>query len=267
MIYDLGAMAYRLGRRADVQLHFTGPTGTQEDDLRRILMTVVRHWSVAVPEIVRARFTDSPGESDIERTHAEGVVVAAAATASLWAWVRSMDRWRRDQFIRVVNIAVGVDTSGMAPLLINSDELRVAVEWAVALIRDLNDDMRRRMVTTMIDASQRGATRLQIEKSLRDIVGLSQRRAALIARDQTQKIAAKTNELQQRAAGIDKYVWQHSFKKNPRRHHVARQGKVFSWSRPPYDGHPGHAINCRCGAVALLNVKTRQEVYLNADAG
>ena len=267
MIYDLGDMAYRAGRRADVELQFTGPTRVQEDDLRRILNRVVRHWSENIPSIAPGGFKDAEGEDEVERTNAQGVVIAAAAVSAFWTWAERLDIWRRSQFIRVVKASVDLDVSAVAPHLINDPAFRKSAEWAVSLIRDLNDDMRRRTLAVLMAGAAKGANQKEIERGLRVAVGFGQRRAKLIARDQTQKIAEKLNELQQRAAGIDEYVWQHSFKRNPRIHHVRRQGLRFRWDKPPYDGHPGHAINCRCRASALLKVKTRREVYLNADAG
>jgi uncharacterized protein with gpF-like domain len=36
--------------------------------------------------------------------------------------------------------------------------------------------------------------------------------------------------------------------------HYAREGKVYSWDKPPADGHPGTPIGCRCFAQTIINV-------------
>jgi len=36
--------------------------------------------------------------------------------------------------------------------------------------------------------------------------------------------------------------------------HYDREGKVFEWANPPFDGHPGTAPGCRCQAIPLIGV-------------
>lgn len=70
----------------------------------------------------------------------------------------------------------------------------------------------------------------------------------------------------QQYAGVSRYIW-HTMRDlrvvgNPAGYypvghaghedHWSREGKVFAWSEPPSDGHPGEAFGCRCQAIPLL---------------
>jgi len=256
MRYSLPEMAWAEGMRSDTLIKLRTATREHERGLQRVLMPVVDHWS-------RRQSFFIGDSSETERTHEAGAGVIAAAIAALWRWVGLLDRFQRSQWVRQVKRATGMNVDNMAPFVSSDPDLRAAVQWSVALIRDLNDDMRRRFETVLADATARRLPPAQIERDLARQIKITRRRARLIALDQTRKIAAKMNELQQVAAGIDQYVWQHSFRQNPRKHHVRRQGLRFYWSKPPRDGHPGHAINCRCDAAALLRPRTLREGYLN----
>lgn len=258
MKYDLGLIAFNAGVRSDVQIKTAKPTREIERELERAMRPVINYWAENMPAPLRM----NDNMPDIENTHLGATAAVTASIASLWEWLDRLDRHERGKWVAAVQTALGVDISAMAPMVHKSADLAASVEWATNLIKDLNDDMRKRVKTAMLDASVR---RLSVDETavlLRKQVSIVRKRARLIAYDQTHKIAAKMNEIQQVSAGIDEYVWQHSFKKNPRRHHVARQGLRFKWSKPPKDGHPSHAINCRCRAVALLRARTRREAYL-----
>lgn len=83
--------------------------------------------------------------------------------------------------------------------------------------------------------------------------GVAESRAELIARDQTLKINGSLNELRQRSAGVDEYVWSGSLDERERPEHLANEGKRFSWLRPPENtGHPSDEVNCRCVAIPVI---------------
>lgn len=91
--------------------------------------------------------------------------------------------------------------------------------------------------------------------------------AQFIVRDQTSKMNAALVEHQSKSLGIKEYEWSTSddnrvvgnpsglYPKGNRKHgnHYDRNGKVFDWNKPPFDGHPGKAINCRCVAIDIID--------------
>jgi SPP1 gp7 family putative phage head morphogenesis protein len=87
-------------------------------------------------------------------------------------------------------------------------------------------------------------------------------RALVIARDQLGKLAAQIAEAQTRTLGFTEYQWDDmpALARAQRDQHVVRRGKVFEWANPPPDGHPGHAINCRCRAVTVVSRARLREI-------
>lgn len=105
-------------------------------------------------------------------------------------------------------------------------------------------------------------------EQIQSIKKVSRRKAELLARDQTSKLTAALNQHRQESIGIDSYIWRTSkdqrvvgnpaglYPKGNDKHgnHWKREGKVFKWSDPPYDGHPGMAINDRCTAESIVDI-------------
>lgn len=129
-------------------------------------------------------------------------------------------------------------------------------EWIttnVRLIRSIGTRLHAELAEVLAEATEKGSRQEVIEKRIAERFDVARSRARLIARDQVTKYLAQVNEAQQRRAGVERYVWRHSrSRRNPRRLHLGRDGKVFNWAGPPSDGHPGAAPNCRCTAEPVL---------------
>lgn len=106
-----------------------------------------------------------------------------------------------------------------------------------------------------------------IDQLREDLPGITERRARLIARDQTSKLRSMVAQNCFSDAGLTTYVWSTSNDERVRESHAVMQGAVCKWDddtvylvdgewvqRP--DGavmkHPGMDIQCRC--VATVNV-------------
>lgn len=117
---------------------------------------------------------------------------------------------------------------------------------------------------------------VSLTERLQKIGSISKNKAKFIARDQTAKLTGDLNQARQADNGIDEYYWKNSqdrrvvgnpsglYPKGNRVHgdHWNREDKVFSWSEPPHDGHPGHAPNCRCYAKPKLNLEKLKAQYV-----
>jgi len=84
---------------------------------------------------------------------------------------------------------------------------------------------------------------------------ITERRARLIARDQTRKVYNNLNAGRMKAVGVQKYEWCHSNgDREPRPLHLnVLNGQIFSLDNPPVidektgqRGKPGDLINCTC---------------------
>ena len=102
----------------------------------------------------------------------------------------------------------------------------------------------------------RGATRGELAKTMKteiaDRFGVTERRAKLIARDQVGSFNGELSRFRQTEVGIEKYTWSTSRDSRVRPTHQDLDGRVFSWDKPPIEGHPGMAIQCRCVAIPVI---------------
>lgn len=130
-------------------------------------------------------------------------------------------------------------------------------------------------VQTLVMANMRSGMRPgYIEKALQEQFGVTQRRAKMIARDQTSKIQGELNRKQQQGAGFTHFRWLTSHDSRVRHdhdvfeHRVTKYGKgVYLWSDLPLEKgvpvSPGSPINCRCTAIPV----SEREVKANQDKG
>jgi SPP1 gp7 family putative phage head morphogenesis protein len=94
--------------------------------------------------------------------------------------------------------------------------------------------------------------------------GITQRRARMIAQDQTRKAYNNLNRGRMEKLGLSKFEWLHTGgSAHPRKLHQSYNGKIFSFGDPPVvdentgeRGIPGTAINCRCRMRVVLEFDT-----------
>lgn len=145
---------------------------------------------------------------------------------------------------------------GVNPIEPGSALDRARDQWVrvnAELIRSQPEEISQRIaaiVREMVPAGSRWET---IARRLEDEQGISQRRAALIARDQVGKYNGDCNRTQQQAAGFSHYEWIGVMDNRERPTHVALQHSIWSWDAPPPIGHPGEPIQCRCTAVPVTS--------------
>lgn len=110
---------------------------------------------------------------------------------------------------------------------------------------------------------------------IQKIGSVTTKRAQFIARDQTAKVTSAVTKSRHEAVGIKKYRWRNSqdqrvvgnpaglYPKGNKGHgnHWVRENKIFYYARPPFDGNPGQAFNCRCTAEAVLDTDDMDVVF------
>lgn len=140
------------------------------------------------------------------------------------------------------------------------ESLKAASVENVALIRSIPAQYHERIEGAVMRSIQVGGEgRKTLMDELRNIGGISERRARLIAQDQTRKATTASNTERAKALGIKKFKWLHSSGgAEPRKSHVNASGNVYEYANPPRIGDkgepilPGYAINCRCRAVPVI---------------
>lgn len=126
-----------------------------------------------------------------------------------------------------------------------------------ALIKNIPEDIRERIEQKVRKGVESGKRWETIAKDLQAEQGIGERRARLIARDQVNKYNGALTEARMTKLGITHYRWQGAMDQRERPTHVALNGLVFAWDKPPPEGHPGHPIQCRCVAIPVVSDKEK----------
>jgi len=145
------------------------------------------------------------------------------------------------------------------------DAQQAIVAENVALIRSIPRHQLDAVEGLVMRSVSTGRDLHQLTTDLRAQFGVTRRRAALIARDQSNKATGALQRVRQVELGISRAVWLHSHAgKVPRRTHVAMHGKEYEIARGMWDAdeqrwvHPGELINCRCVNRPLLPLHRAQ---------
>lgn len=178
---------------------------------------------------------------------------------------RRISTFNRRQFHEVLRSAYGVDIFPREPSLL--DALTNWESQNIGLIRSIPEQSLERMHGKIVNAVRTGRANREIVAELQREFDISRNRAELIARDQVGKLNGQLTQERQTSIGVGEYRWRGSLDERERDEHVAREGKTFKWSEPPWDGHPGEPIQCRCTAEAVLPLLADIEGLQYADFG
>lgn len=129
----------------------------------------------------------------------------------------------------------------------------------VGLIKSIPQEYLTRVQGDVWRAVSGGYDLQKLTDTLQSRYGVTHKRAAFIARDQSNKAKAVIENVRRQELGITQAIWQHSGGgKEPRPDHVkAGQDKlVFDLNKGAYIGGkwilPGTEINCRCTSRAII---------------
>lgn len=140
-----------------------------------------------------------------------------------------------------------------------NDIVQATIGAQVGLIKSIPEQYLKNVEGIVLRGVQTGRDIGQITKDLQEQHGVSKRRAAFIARDQSNKATAAMTRARQIEIGVTQAEWVHSGGgRHPRPEHVkAGRDKlrydvtkgafledVWTW--------PGHEINCRCVARSVI---------------
>lgn len=198
------------------------------DDLRRIMERLGKHW--------QKRF-DKLGP-ELAKVFVNGATVhtEAAFTASL------------------KNAGFAVKFS---PTKASMEGYQAVLAENVGLIRSIPAEHLKAVEGDVWRAVSGGYDLKTLTDTLQSRYGVTHKRAAFIARDQSNKAKAVIEHVRRREFGITQAIWQHSGAgKEPRPSHLAADGKPYELdSGLLLDGEwvlPGTAPNCRCTSRAVI---------------
>lgn len=248
MRYDLPRMM-RAGvrRRRPRPIRVRRPLDRFERELASILNDVVVFWT--------RQYEKPDGLADAEPEQVNGVddeVLLAALTTRIRRWLADLAAWQRDMWVRRIREVTGVDVSSLASVPLTDPAVLTTLAWLDELLADLSRQAQQRVISSMRDATLRQLPKAAARSLVKEAMERVSSRANLIASDMVGKFHGQMNQALQEEAGVTRYKWNHSFLKNPRRHHVERQGNIYEWAKPPRGGHPGYEVNCRCTAEPVI---------------
>lgn len=141
------------------------------------------------------------------------------------------------------------------------DVFKATVNENVGLIKTIPEQYLSKVNGAVTRAIQAGHDVGALKKELEHGYGITERRASLIARDQTRKATAAFTRVRQLEVGATEAIWMHSHAgKQPRPSHVkagrdkVRYNIAEGWYDPDEDKYivPGELINCRCSSKTII---------------
>lgn len=248
MKYDLTSMVK--GRRKVIVVRPLIPPANLAAPLVRLAYGIIDSWKT------RSTLKDDVQENIVPESFGfEGSRLILTIAAETRNWALRVESWHRERFAASIKAATEIDPRFFLSASDAAVQVQFAQEWASSLIRDIDSDMRRRVERIVYQGTVSQTPRREMAKQLVLEMGIEKRRALNIARDQTLKLAGNLDRMRQQEAGIDEYVWRHSGKLHPRPQHVARNGQIYRWDKPPDDGPPRTQPNCGCVAQAYINLE------------
>ena len=174
---------------------------------------------------------------------------------------------------RDLSKSAGIDVLSGSKVM--QDYLKASAQQNAQLIKSIPAKYLEEVQTLVMANMRSGMRPGYIERALQEQFGVTQRRAKMIARDQTGKIQGELAEKQQKGAGFEYFQWIDSDDSRVRHRHseiankVTVYGKgIYRWDNLPLsaDGKPikpGSDYQCRCIARPV----SAREVKANQDAG
>lgn len=178
--------------------------------------------------------------------------------------------WRVDESLQTTLKGISI-----IPKLTDDQVNQVSSEWQNNMELDVKGwleseikEMRAKVLKSTIAGNRFDAMKKTIKRSY----GVSARKAAFLARQETNLLVTKLKEVRYRQAGVNEYKWKcvhMPHDKTPDQHtpgnvrysHGLLDGKVFRFDQPPVTSNPGQPLrrnnpgadyNCRCYAIPLV---------------
>lgn len=182
--------------------------------------------------------------------------VSGIAEALAQTVVSKQGQQSDNQLSEMILSKTGIDFSGLMSDSVLKEAVDEAVAANIALINSIPQQYLDRVEQAVMASLQAGTLNDTLADDLLKIEGVTKNRAKLIARDQLGKINSRLSQIRQQSLGITHYYWSTSHDERVRDRHRRWDGDLIAWDKPPIDGHPGQAIQCRCTAIPDLDFLT-----------
>lgn len=143
-------------------------------------------------------------------------------------------------------LALGINPFVTEPYLFAKRESFIARN--ISSIQSIPEQYHRQLQTILVTGIESGISTTKISENIRNLYGVTRRRATLIAVDQIGKYFGELTKVRSEYMGVKKFRWRTSRDERVRAEHRAREGKIYSWKKGADGELPGVPIRCRCVA-------------------
>lgn len=227
-------------------------------DYTTLLIKALRRWFNAAIEQIK-QYIRSVRDAAIDDLFARLNEMWEQEVQGLSSAIR--DIFRRlsathlDWWVRALSYATGVEATVFLALMPEpwaQEEIDSRTDTNVVSLLAIGALLLSSLGGSLRNGLRSGLTLGAISKAMQAALENAEGRVTFLARNQIEEHQASINQQRQQDADTEGYYWLETTSLRPRKHHLARVGKFFYWNKPPEDGHPGHAPNCKCGARPAL---------------
>ncbi|MBC1888023.1 minor capsid protein [Listeria booriae] len=190
---------------------------------------------------------DSPFQKVLNRVKALtlGIFTAKEKYSIASRFVRATNSTAKTQFVNQMQVA-GVNPTQTEPWL--KEFMNTSVAENVSYISSISDEYAAKTEQIILRGIKKGASSKEVRDELVDQIGMTEKKAKFIARDQTGSLFGDLTKTRHIEAGIPGFMWSDSGDNRVRPLHVEYNGKYFSYDDPNAP-IPGADYNCRCVAI------------------
>jgi SPP1 gp7 family putative phage head morphogenesis protein len=247
-------------------------------DLQKLVGHIKRDIDTVIVPMLRTLKPQFVGDSGITDGWAEQITAALMALTQKWTsaqiskgaalvasrYVQALNETNKTRFVKTMQ-PIGIDVFGDSPNIDNI--LQAATANNVQLIKSIPQQYLGQVDSIVLGNMRAGLRPSAIVDQLSNQYGVTKRRAALIARDQTLKANGELTKQRQEDAGFEFFRWADSDDSRVRDEHedIANRdigyGKgVYRWDDPPKNRKgqpifPGMEVQCRCNAIPVRNAQ------------
>lgn len=238
------------------------------DQLHRLLRTMADELQHAI----ESAWLESPPESGFAHDASPTVKLEQVMTKWGKRWTMRFNRLSLSLAKQFADRSFGVTQTSMraafkeagftvtfSPSKGSLEGYRAVAAENVNLIKSIPQQYLKDVQTQVWQSVIKGSDMAALAEGLRKAHGISDRRASIIAVDQTNKAKAVIQATRWKELGLTHARWEHSAAgKVPRPTHVKQNGKLYDIRKGFYDKdegewvHPGQLINCRCTASPVI---------------
>lgn len=242
-----------------IELEMPSFSAAFELRLYKIYAAVIRTISAALVKDITAEYRKELKLRDSVETSIgsidEKLVQALITFARSWrGWADDGARVHYRLLTKKLKYATNVDLSTRLTVEGDRASLDDLLRWNTELIRNISEEMRQRISSTVYSGLTARTPPDVIAKQISEATGMARDRARRIASDQTVKLGSALDAQRIQELGAEGYQWMHSGKLHYRPEHLARNGDFVKFgSRIDREDPPGHAPFCGCKRRLILN--------------